>query len=254
MQRKNPFFKCMSKRLHSGKAPSHEVDTFTHIRGLIYKHVMDSNQYFLLTSHSQAQHFTVLIAAHDKLVKQGINRTYYLIKCQYYWKGMHKDIHKYINNCAVCMREKARTQVYPLQMTDMPDRPFDKIAIDLISDLNISASGNQHILTIIIHLMGWPEAFPVHDKKVDTIMHIFINDYLPIYMCPHFILSDNGTEFKNQLMDNVLQNLAWTTFFLPHIIHKVMENWRFFTNTLNLLIRNCVKRIWTTGTNILTKY
>ena len=45
-------------------------------------------------------------------------------------------------------------------MTDIPDRPFDKITIDLVSDLNISASQNQHILTIIDHLMAWPEAFP----------------------------------------------------------------------------------------------
>ena len=69
---------------------------------------------------------------------------------------MNKDIHKYITNFVLCKREKARIQVHPLQMTDIPDRPFDKIAIDLVSDLNISASGNQHILTIIDHLMGWP--------------------------------------------------------------------------------------------------
>ena len=37
---------------------------------------------------------------------------------------------------------------------------------------------------------------------------ISINNYLPIHMCPHFTLSDNGTELKNQLMDNVLQQLG----------------------------------------------
>ena len=41
--------------------------------------------------------------------------------------------------------------------------------------------------------------------KADTFVHVFINNYLPIHMCPHLILSDNGTELKNQLMDNVLQ-------------------------------------------------
>ena len=46
-------------------------------------------------------------------------------------------------------------------MTDIPDRPFDKIAIDLVSDLNISSSGNQHILTSIDHLTGLPEDFPI---------------------------------------------------------------------------------------------
>ena len=89
---------------------------------------------------------------------------------------MSKDIHKYINNCAFCKGEKAGTQVYPLQMTDIPDRPLSKIAIDLVSDPNISASGNQHILTIINHLTGWPEAFPIPDKKADPIISVFINN------------------------------------------------------------------------------
>ena len=43
MQMMDPFCKHISKRLFSGKAPSHEIDTFTYIKGLIYKHVMDSN-------------------------------------------------------------------------------------------------------------------------------------------------------------------------------------------------------------------
>ena len=95
---------------------------------------------------------------------------------------MKKDIHKYIHNCALCKGEKARTQVYPLQMTDIPDRPFGKIAIDLVSDITVSASGSQHILTIIDHLTGWPEAFPIHDKKAYTIVCVFINSYLLIHM------------------------------------------------------------------------
>ena len=117
---------------------------------------------------------------------------------------MDKDICKYITNFALYKREKTRTRVYPLKMTDIADRPFNKIAIDLVSDL-ISTSENQHILTITDHLTGCPEAFPIPDKKADTIVCVFINNYPPIHMCPHFILSDNGTEFKNQLMDNVLK-------------------------------------------------
>ena len=99
-----------------------------------------------------------------------------------------------------------------------------KIAIDLVSDLNISASGNQHMLTITDHLTGWSGAFPIPNKKADTTVHVFINNYLPIHMCPHFILSDNGTEFKNQ------------------------------PNTLNSPLQNCVKRIQITGANTSAKY
>ena len=132
----DPFCKHISKWLLSGKAPSDEVDIFTYIKGLLYKHVMDSSKKFLALVIPKYWHFIVLVEADDKLGHQGINRTYHLIKWQYYWKGMNKDIHKYINNCTLCKREEARRQVYPLQITYIPDRPFYKIAIDLVSDLN----------------------------------------------------------------------------------------------------------------------
>ena len=155
---------------------------------------------------------------------------------------MSKDICKYINNCALYKREKAGTQVYPLQITDVPDRPFDKIAIDLVSDLNISTSGNQHILTIIDHLMGQPDAFPIPDKKADTIVYIFINNYLSMHMCPHFILSDNGTEFKNQLMDNVLQQLGIDCIFSVPYHPQSNGNLEFFHKYLKPILKKLYEK------------
>ena len=58
------------------------------------------------------------------------------------------------------------------------------------------------------HLTGWPEAFPIPDKSADTIVSTFINCYFPVHMCPQYILSDSGTEFKNELMDQVLKQLS----------------------------------------------
>ena len=98
-------------------------------------------------------------------------------------------------------------------MTKIPDRPFDKIAIDLVTECKTSTSQNKHILTIIDHLTGWPEAFPIPDKSADTIVTYFINEYLPVHMCPQCILSDNGTKFKNSLMDQVLQQLGIDRIF-----------------------------------------
>ena len=92
-------------------------------------------------------------------------------------------------------------------MTEI-DRPFDKIAIDLVTECETSTSGNKHILTIIDHLTGWPEAFSIPDKSADTIVSTFINKYLPVHMCPQDILSDNGMEFKNKFMNQVLQQLG----------------------------------------------
>ena len=88
---------------------------------------------------------------------------------------------------SLCRQDKAKVQQYPLQMTEIPDRPFDKITIDLVTGCETLTSGNKHILTIINHLTGWPEAFPIPDKSADTIVTTLINQYLPVHMCPRYI-------------------------------------------------------------------
>ena len=165
--------------------------------------------------------YTVLVEAHDKLGHQGNSHNYCLVKRQYYWKGMNKDIRKYIANCTLCCREKAKIQHYPLQMMKIPDRPFDKIAIDLITECDTSTSGNKHTLTIIHHLTGWPEAFPIPDKTADTIVSTFINEHLPVHMCPQYILTDNGMESKTASWNKFCNSLELTGYFQCHIILKV---------------------------------
>ena len=90
---------------------------------------------------------------------------------------------------------------------------FDKIAIDLVTECETSTSGNKHILTIIDHLTGWPEAFPIPDKSADTIVSTSINQYLSVHMCPRYILSDNGTEFKNTRIVQVLKQIGIERIF-----------------------------------------
>ena len=73
---------------------------------------MDSHQKFLALVTPKAWKYTVLVEADDKLGHQGATWTYCLIKWQFYWKGMNKDIRKYIAQCALCCREKAKVQAY----------------------------------------------------------------------------------------------------------------------------------------------
>ena len=61
MQCTDPFCKCISKRLLNGKAPHHESDTFTHIKGLLYKHVSDAGKQFLTLVIPKSWKFTVLV-------------------------------------------------------------------------------------------------------------------------------------------------------------------------------------------------
>ena len=80
MQKTDPFCKYVSKHLSNGKAPQHETDLFTHIRGLLYKHITDSGQKFLALVIPNSGKYTVLVEAHDKLGHQRNTCTYCLIK------------------------------------------------------------------------------------------------------------------------------------------------------------------------------
>ena len=57
-------------------------------------------------------------------------------------------------------------------MMDIPDQHLSKIAIDLITDLNVSMSKKQHILTIADHITEWPKAFK-SPTKVQTLSLAF---------------------------------------------------------------------------------
>ena len=126
---------------------------------------------------------------------------------------MAKDVKDYIQRCPACRQAKARVQSYPLHMMEIPDQPFDKIVMDLVTDFTESNKGNKHILTIIDLLMGWPEAIPIPNKSADTITKASIRHYLPRHLCPWFILLDNGTEFKNQTFDRVTKDLSVERIF-----------------------------------------
>ena len=137
---------------------------------------------------------------------------------------------------------KSQSQQYPLQMTEIPDRPFDKIAIHLVTECKTSTSGNKHILTIIDHLTGWPEAFLFPDKSVDTIVSTFINEYLLVNMCPQYILSDNGTTFKNSLMDQVLQQLGIDRIFSAPCHPKSNEKLEVFHKYLKPTLKKLCEK------------
>ena len=96
----------------------------------------------------------------------------------------NKDIWKYIGNFTLCQREKAKVQSYPLQMIEIPNRPFDKITMDFVTECETSTSGNRHILTIINDLTAYLDTFPIQDTSADNIVSTFVNHHLPVHMCP----------------------------------------------------------------------
>ena len=86
---------------------------------------------------------TVPKEMHDHFGHFGIGKTYSLIKRYYYWPKMIKHIQSHVDSCTLCRREKMQADKYQLQTTEIPDRAFGKVSIDLIVDLPVSHNGNK---------------------------------------------------------------------------------------------------------------
>ena len=102
MQSTDAFCKCIMKRLLNKTAPKHELNTFFIHNGLLYRYVSDHSKDFCALLIPKAWRYTILVETHDKMGHQGNNRTYSLIKQQYHWKGMAKDVKDYIQRCPAC--------------------------------------------------------------------------------------------------------------------------------------------------------
>ena len=96
MQSTDPFCKRIMKRLLNKTAPKHELNTFFIHNGLLYRYASDHSKDFCALVIPKAWRYTILVETHDKMGHQGNNRMYSLIKGQYYWKGMAKDVKDYI--------------------------------------------------------------------------------------------------------------------------------------------------------------
>lgn len=63
----------------------------------------------------------------------GVTKTYNRIRQRFQWPGLLEDIREYIRKCTTCQKTKPdRATKMPLGLVDVPEKPFDKINIDIV--------------------------------------------------------------------------------------------------------------------------
>ena len=175
-----------------------------------------------IPEHLQA---LVIEQYHDQNGHMGIDKTYDNIRRKYYWPNLYKHLYKYISTCVTCQRRNLQKVKSPLQDTEIPPYPFAKVSVDLSGPYPTTLSGNKYIVSFMDIFSGWPEAFPVPDKSASTVAHLLLEEIIPRYSCPLALLSDNGGEFVNKILKEVVetQNIhhITTTVYRPQSNAKV---------------------------------
>ncbi len=88
-----------------------------------------------------------------------------------------------------------------------PDRPWDVVSIDLLQ-LPVSHQGSKYLLVCVDHLSRYVVLYPVKDKSAKSVAHALITHLICPFSTPRVLLSDNGTEFRNQLLEKICKQLG----------------------------------------------
>jgi len=147
---------------------------------------------------------TSLIAKHHKPPQAGYGgtaKTTVLISRRYYWPKIREDIKRFIKNWDTCQTTKVvRHAPYGLlESHEAPDRPWQSIAMDFITDLPKS-EGHDTILVVIDRLIKMSHFIP-YSKDLDArqFANLFMKEIVWLHGLPHDIITDRGSLFTSAL-------------------------------------------------------
>ena len=206
IQMKDKFIKNIVNRLVAKQQPEGKP---YYLEGkLLKKYIYDNKQRFEVTVVPPNCAPLLLNLAHDQLGHNGTARTYMLLKRTYYWKGMKTDISNYVKQCKLCQKQNILPVKYVSGHFSAPMAPMEFISMDLIGDFTPSSKGNKYALTVICMLTGYTFCIPIPSKKASDVITAYIDNVYSKFGGSKKILSDNGTEFKNQLFEKIAKELG----------------------------------------------
>lgn len=146
----------------------------------------------------------ILFENHDSELAAhfGIKATYNRIKEKYYWKNMRKDIEEYVKSCWSCqMRGKpnVKNELHPIEIGE----PFETIGIDIVGPLMTTKNRNRYIVVAVDYFTKWPEARAIKRATAEEVTKFLWEDIICRHGCPKKIISDQGSHFVNNLMEQL---------------------------------------------------
>ncbi|KAL5505829.1 hypothetical protein EMCRGX_G007339 [Ephydatia muelleri] len=112
-------------------------------------------------------------------------------------------VEKYVSLCSTCSLRKPQHTKAPLRPI-IADGLFSRIQIDLIDMRHMPHNGCNWILHIVDHWSKFNFAFPLVKKKANHVVKVLHNYVFPVFGLPAIIHSDNGKEFVNKLIGDVV--------------------------------------------------
>lgn len=156
---------------------------------------------------------------------------------------MKKSIAKYVNSCDQCARNKYQKHVKePMQQTTTPANAFEVVSIDTVGPFTKSANNNRYAITLQCDLTKYIAIIPISEKDANTVARAIVNEFILRYGPMKYIKTDLGTEYKNQVFEEVCKYLKikhlFATVAHPETIGALERNHKCLNEYLRSFVND----------------
>ena len=118
-----------------------------------------------------------------------------------FWPGMTDEIRQWIECCEACREFEISQAPLPLMSHDIPERPWEKLGIDLFHH-----DGKDYLITVC-YLSNFWEVDRLHSTTARSVT-AKLKHHFSRYGIPDTIISDNGPPFSSKDFDDFTRKLG----------------------------------------------
>jgi transposase InsO family protein len=133
-----------------------------------------------------------------------------LLKRNYWWPTMQKDVKRYVQGCQSCQQNKVihMKKAAPLHPLPITHGPWDEISIDIIGPLPES-EGHDAILVIVDRFSKMVRLFPTKTTlSSGELAKLYRDEIWKLHGIPQKIISDRGPQFASKFMGELCKALG----------------------------------------------
>ena len=144
---------------------------------------------------------------HNRLGHPNAKQTLQNIQRCHEWGDVEDDTKKFVQNCLPCAERKQGNQIGSnIKLSFTASEPFEIICVDITGPLP-TIDGYSYILGIVDVYSRYVSLIPIRNITAKTVTNSILERWIAYFGIPKIIHSDNGTQFKSSIMDELCKRL-----------------------------------------------
>lgn len=210
------------------------------------------NKTRIYVPNDQSIRSKILKECHDIPVSGhvGVQKTLEQVKKIFYWPKLRNIVERYVTTCLACQQNKAtnKLQLGLLQPLPIPDKPWQQVTMDLITQLPRTVQGHDAIVVFVDKLTKMVHCCATTTSvTAPELATIFFQEVVRLHGIPASIVSDRDTRFTSLFWQS-LWGLIGTSLDMSTAFHPQTDGQTERANrTIEEMMRaytNCHQDDW----------